>query len=125
VPLLGWLLTDQPLQQLVLTGLSLAFATIPEEMPIIITMVLSLGAYRLSKQKAIARQLTAVETLGAITVVATDKTGTLTENRMRVSWVTPEAMADKLLTAGVLCSDAALDGERSAGSWPVADGTPS
>jgi Ca2+-transporting ATPase len=107
VPLLGWLLTDQPLQQLVLTGLSLAFATIPEEMPIIITMVLALGAYRLSKHHAVVKDLQAVETLGAVTVIATDKTGTLTENRMQVSRLYPEEMAARLLHIGVLCNDAA------------------
>ncbi|TDF95112.1 cation-translocating P-type ATPase [Paenibacillus piri] len=68
----------------VLTALSLAFATIPEELPILIAMVLGLGAYRLSKKKAIVRRLKTAETLGSVTVVATDKTGTLTENRMQV-----------------------------------------
>jgi Ca2+-transporting ATPase len=107
VPFLGWLLTDQPREQLLLTGLSLAFATIPEEMPIIITMVLALGAYRLSKQNAIVKELRAVETLGAVTVIATDKTGTLTENRMRVSRLFPRSRADKLLRVGVLSSGVA------------------
>jgi Ca2+-transporting ATPase len=107
VPFLGWLLTDQPREQLLLTGLSLAFATIPEEMPIIITMVLALGAYRLSRHNAIVKELRAVETLGAVTVIATDKTGTLTENRMRIGRLFPSAMADKLLTVGVLSSGVA------------------
>ena len=66
------------------TGLALAFSVIPEELPIIITMVLALGGYRLSKRHAIVKHLRAVETLGAVTVIATDKTGTLTENRMEV-----------------------------------------
>ncbi|WP_168063480.1 HAD-IC family P-type ATPase [Candidatus Manganitrophus noduliformans] len=83
VPLFGWLLAGQSLRQMLLTGLSLVFATIPEEMPIIISMVLALGAYRLSKRRAIVRKLRAVETLGAVTVIAADKTGTLTENRMK------------------------------------------
>ncbi len=107
VPILGWLWTDQPLQELILTGLSLAFATIPEEMPIIVTMVLALGAYRLSKQQAIVKDLRAVETLGAITVIATDKTGTLTQNRMQVSEFYPAGHSDKLLGAAVLSSPAA------------------
>ena len=106
VPLLGWLLTDRPVQELLLTGLSLAFATIPEEMPIIITMVLALGGYRLSRQHAIVRKLHAVETLGAITVIATDKTGTLTENRMQVVELYPPGMQHRLLEAGSLCNDA-------------------
>jgi Ca2+-transporting ATPase len=106
VPLLGWLLTDQSPQQLLLTGLSLAFATIPEEMPIIITMVLALGAYRLSRHGAIVKELKAVEALGAITIIATDKTGTLTENRMRVSWLHPQGLEQRVLEVAFLCSDA-------------------
>src|SRR5207248_5213974 len=90
VPLLGWLVGGQPLQQMILIGLSLAFATIPEEMPIIITMMLALGAYRLSRQRAIVKELRAVETLGAVTSIATDKTGTLTENRMAVARLAPD-----------------------------------
>ncbi len=119
VPLLGWLLSHQPLRQMLLTGLSLAFAVIPEELPIIITMVLALGAYRLSKQKAIVKDLQSVETLGAITVIATDKTGTLTENRMRVSQLYPEAMASRVLQVGVLCNDAA-DGQAQSDPLEVA-----
>lgn len=68
----------------ILTGLSLAFATIPEELPILITMVIGLGAHRLARQNAIVRRLRTAEALGSVTVVATDKTGTLTENVMRV-----------------------------------------
>jgi Ca2+-transporting ATPase len=107
VPLLGWLLSGQPLRQMVLTGLALAFSVIPEELPIIITMVLALGGYRLSKKHAIVKRLQAVETLGAVTVIATDKTGTLTENRMAVSALYPEAAARRILEIGVLCNDAA------------------
>jgi len=84
VPSVGILVTRQDPKQMLLTGLSLAFATIPEELPIIVTMVLSLGAFRLSKQKAIAKRLSGVESLGSVTVIATDKTGTLTENRMEL-----------------------------------------
>jgi Ca2+-transporting ATPase len=73
-----------PLQTLILTGLALAFVVIPEEMPIIITMVLGIGSYSLSKKKALVKRLRAAETLGNVTVIATDKTGTLTESKMRV-----------------------------------------
>ena len=109
VPLLGSLLARQPLKQMILVGLALAFATIPEELPIIITMVLGLGAYRLSRKRAIVKRLRAVETLGSITVVATDKTGTLTENRVRVVRIEPEPARHAILVAGVLCNDAAAD----------------
>ncbi len=106
VPLLGWLVGGQPLQQMILVGLSLAFATIPEEMPILITLVLALGGYRLSRRRAIVKRLRAVESLGAITVIATDKTGTLTQNRMQVSQIYPESQQAALLEVGVLCNEA-------------------
>jgi Ca2+-transporting ATPase len=83
VPVLGFL-RGLPLEQMVLTGLALAFAVIPEELPIIITMVLGVGAYALSRKSALVKRLRAAETLGSVTVIATDKTGTITESRMRV-----------------------------------------
>ncbi len=110
VPLLGVLLSRQPLQQMLLTGLSLAFAVIPEELPIIITMVLALGAYRLAQQQAIIKRLQAVETLGSVTAIATDKTGTLTENRMEVGGFYPQALEHKLLEIGMLCNSATQQG---------------
>ncbi len=109
IPILGWLVARQDPKTMVLTGLSLAFVTIPEELPILITMVLALGAFRLSRQHAIAKRLRAVETLGGVTVIATDKTGTLTENRMEVSRFYPEQAKGALLEAGVLCNDASLE----------------
>ncbi len=86
IPLIGFI-QGQPLKEMVLTGLGLAFATIPEELPIIITMVLGLGAYKLAKSNAVIKRLRAAETLGSVTVIATDKTGTITENRMMLSEV--------------------------------------
>ncbi len=82
VPVLGFL-RGLPLEQMVLTGLALAFAVIPEELPIIITMVLGVGAYSLSRKNALVKRLRAAETLGSVTVIATDKTGTITENKMK------------------------------------------
>ncbi len=108
VPLLGWLLVHEPPQQMLLTGLSLAFATIPEELPIIITMVLALGDYRLSRQRVIIRRLQAVETIGAVTVIASDKTGTLTSDRMKLDRIFPDYSAKLVLEIGVLCSDAPM-----------------
>lgn len=110
VPLVGIFVAHQPIKQMLLTGLSLAFATIPEELPIIITMVLALGAFRLSKKHAIAKRLNAVESLGSVTVIATDKTGTLTENRMEVACFEPEGSKNRLLEIGILCNDAAPNG---------------
>lgn len=87
IPVLEYLrsgTSGTPIQTLILTGLALAFVVIPEEMPIIITMVLGIGSYALSKKKALVKRLRAAETLGNVTVIATDKTGTLTESKMRV-----------------------------------------
>jgi Ca2+-transporting ATPase len=86
IPLIG-VARGGPIRQMILTGLSLAFAIIPEELPIIITMVLALGACQLSQRKFLVKRLSAAETLGDATVIVTDKTGTLTENRMQVAAV--------------------------------------
>lgn len=68
----------------VLYGLALAFVVIPEELPIIITMVLGVGSIVLSRRGAIVKRLRAAETLGNVTVIATDKTGTLTESKLHI-----------------------------------------
>lgn len=83
IPLIGIAL-GQPPKEMLLTGLSLAFATIPEELAVLIVIVLGLGSLKLARRGAIVRQLRAAETLGAITTICTDKTGTLTQNRMTV-----------------------------------------
>ncbi|MBI3353304.1 MAG: cation-translocating P-type ATPase [Nitrospirae bacterium] len=101
IPLIGFI-QGRPFKEMVLTGLGLAFATIPEELPIIITMVLGLGAYKLAKSNAVIKRLRAAETLGSVTVIATDKTGTITENRMMLS----EVMLDD---KKIIFKDAALN----------------
>jgi Ca2+-transporting ATPase len=96
IPLLG-LLRGQDLKLMVLTGLSLAFATIPEELPIIITMVLGLGSYRLSQKNFLVKRLQGAETLGNATVIVSDKTGTITEGKMRIVSVYPAVRKAEVL----------------------------
>ena len=83
--LIAWQWDHRPLLQSLLLGISLAMAILPEEIPVVLTVFLALGAWRLSQKSILTRQLHAIETLGAITVLAVDKTGTLTHNRMQVS----------------------------------------
>ncbi len=86
--LLSWRWGGRPFLDSLLSGIALAMAILPEEIPVILTVFLALGAWRLSQQKVLTRQVAAVETLGAIGVLAVDKTGTLTENRMEVAELT-------------------------------------
>jgi len=69
----------------ILAGITLAMATLPEEFPVVLTVFLALGAWRISRHHVLTRRLPAVETLGAATVLCVDKTGTLTLNQMKVS----------------------------------------
>lgn len=78
----------------ILTGLSLAMAMIPEEFPVVLTVFLAIGAWRLSKARVLARRIPVIETLGSATVLCVDKTGTLTENRMRVIEAVPSTWND-------------------------------
>ncbi len=89
IPILG-VLRGMDLATMILTGLALAFATIPEEAPIIITMILGIGSFRLSQRSFLVKKIRAAETLGDATVILTDKTGTITENKMRVVAVLPQ-----------------------------------
>ena len=93
VPVVFMVVSRLPWQQGVLTGLSMAFAVIPEELPILVTIALGLGSFRLVRKNALVRELRAAETLGHLSAVVTDKTGTLTENRLKVAkWLPGETL---------------------------------
>ncbi|VVB74889.1 Copper-exporting P-type ATPase B [Candidatus Tiddalikarchaeum anstoanum] len=89
IPLYGLLLGNN-FRDMLLTGLALAFAVIPEELPIIITMILGIGSYNLSKEHLLIKKIKASEALGGATVILTDKTGTITENKMRIAETYPQ-----------------------------------
>ncbi len=91
----------------IIAGVSLAMAAVPEELPMVYTLYLALGAWRLSRDKALVRRLGSVETLGAASVICVDKTGTLTSGRIEVEQLYPVAGTSdlELLRLAVLAGD--------------------
>ena len=95
----------------ILAGITLAMAMIPEEFPVILTVFLSMGAWRLAKKQSLVRKLPSVETLGAVSVLCVDKTGTITMNRMKVQNIWNPAGDDKKFdkVMGMACKTDAYD----------------
>jgi P-type Ca2+ transporter type 2C len=83
------LVAGRGLRQSSLAGITLAMSLLPEELPLVLTVFLTLGAWRMARHRVLARRAAAIETLGAVTVVCVDKTGTLTENKMRIERAQP------------------------------------
>ncbi len=124
-----------PVMEIFMTAVSLAVSAIPEGLPVIVTIVLSIGVERMAKRNAIVKKLPAVETLGSTSVICSDKTGTLTQNKMTLTQaysdkgkiiekISPENSPEirKLLLYGTFCSNGSIRFEEGK-EIPIGDPT--
>jgi Ca2+-transporting ATPase len=95
--------------QMFLTSVAVAVAAIPEGLPVSITVILALGMQRILKKKGLVRKMMAAETLGSTSIICTDKTGTLTEGKMKLAKIWPEENKNLILKIGVLASEAFIE----------------
>lgn len=109
------------LKELILISVSIAVALIPEGLPLIVTIALAVGSYRMARRKTVVRKMASIETLGSTTIILADKTGTITQNRMTVKrhWLADQQKMDFLLRACVLGNTASLALKEDGGGYEV------